>query len=382
VGAGDGRQGSELMNILFVDQFSEPGGGQRCLIDLLAGIERRGCAARVMAPGAGKLLQWSRANGISTHQLPMAQYRNGSKTVRDAIRYAVDIPRVAAAIHGVVHRHAIDVVYVNGPRVLPATVGLSCPIMFHAHSVVAGAPRQVVQWSLQRTNATVMAASGFVARDHRDARVIYSGVADLQCGPRSFGARPARIGILGRIAPEKGHLDFIRASEIIGGQAAFLIYGDTLFSDSTYYRAVRAAAANTPVQFCGWTDDVSAALRQLDILAVPSGPAEAAPRVIMEALSAGTPVVAYRSGGIPELIEHGRTGELTDPDAASLARGILALIAAPDRMARLSRSGREEWSQRFRVEMFRDNVWNLIDRVARRNPHAELRSERATSGAR
>jgi glycosyltransferase involved in cell wall biosynthesis len=120
-------------------------------------------------------------------------------------------------------------------------------------------------------------------------------------------------------------------------------------------------ARDAPVEFCGWTDAVGDVLRDLDILAVPSGPGEGASRVVLEAFSAGTPVVAYRSGGIPEVIENDRTGVLTEsPDFESLAREIRLLMNDPGRMERLSAAGRREWERRFRVETFRANVCDVL----------------------
>ena len=364
------------MNILFLDQFSEPGGAQFCLRDLMPEIVRRGWKPRLMVPGNGELVKWIDRLGIPVHTLPLRAYSNGRKTALDFMRFSIDGPRIAAAIRRVVREERVDVVYVNGPRVLPAVLGLPCPILFHAHSRVRlGSSRMLLGWTLRATNATVIAASKFVgescvqAPGCRTARVIYNGIDDLRNGARNFDRRPLRVGMIGRIAPEKGQIDFVRAAGQItknGGDAEFFVYGDKLFADAAYDAQVRSLAENSNVTFCGWTDDVSRALHDLEILAVPSGPDEAATRVIMEAFSAGTPVVAYRSGGIPELVEDCRTGVLTEAaDFESLARCIRMLMQNRDLMGRLSAAGRREWQRRFRVERFRTNVCDLLESVAR-----------------
>jgi glycosyltransferase involved in cell wall biosynthesis len=341
------------VNILFVDQFSDPGGAQLCLRDLLPEVLGRGWQSRLMAPGPGEFV---------THPLALGPYTNGSKSMRDYLRFSIDMPRAALAIRRVVQEGSIDLLYVNGPRVLPAAIGISCPVVFHAHNHVSGfVPRTLVSQSVRLTGALVIAASQFIARAYTEARVIYNGVADLSGGPRSFQNRPVRIGIIGRIAPQKGQLDFVRAAGIIEN-ARFFVFGEELFGNSRYTRAVKDLAANAPVEFRGWTNDVGGALRDLDILAVPSGRAEAATRVIPEAFSAGTPVVAYRAGGIPELIEHGRTGVLTErPDFESLARSLQALAGDQAMLERLSAAGRTEWERRFRVETFRTNICDLLE---------------------
>jgi glycosyltransferase involved in cell wall biosynthesis len=370
------------MRILFLDQFSEAGGAQRCLMDLMPEIQARGWEPHLMAPGNGPLLEWSREAGIPTYSLPMSEYSNGGKTVRDLLRFGLDVPRVKAAIQEVVRRHDIELIYVNGPRVLPAVVGVYRPVVFHSHNRVTGAHCQrLLRWALRHTEATLISASSFVAQTCRNlanndrAHVIYNGAADHWQGSRDFSRGPARVGLIGRIAPEKGHLDFLRAAAVLAKDrvpaAQFFVYGDRLFSDAGYDRTVRALAEHASVQLCGWTDNVPEVLRELDILVVPSGSAEASPRVILEAFSAGTPVVAYRSGGIPEIIDDGRTGVITAaPRFESLAASIRSLLSDPERMERLSVGGRQEWQRRFTLQMFRQNICEVLEKCGAALPRA------------
>jgi glycosyltransferase involved in cell wall biosynthesis len=85
--------------------------------------------------------------------------------------------------------------------------------------------------------------------------------------------------------------------------------------------------------------------------------------VILEAFSAGTPVVAYPSGGIPELIRHDDTGWLTArSDHQSLAESIERLLSDAELRMRLARNGRREWESRFRLERFQSDVCDLLER--------------------
>jgi glycosyltransferase involved in cell wall biosynthesis len=208
-------------------------------------------------------------------------------------------------------------------------------------------------------------------------RVIYNGVSDHGFHSRNSSAGPVRVGILGRIAPEKGHLDFLRAAVAIPDRTTvqFSIIGASLFSDVTYEKNVRTAGAVAGVEFRGWTDDVSQVLHDLEILVVPSAGHDASPRVILEALSAGTCVVAYPSGGIAELIRDGYNGLLTtSPSAGELTNLIRALAANPELRSRLASNGRREWEARFRVGRFRSEVCDEIFAAATwREPFANGR---------
>ena len=359
------------MNILFVDQFSQPGGAQQCLMELLPEVQARSWNPFLLAPGHGELVSRCREFGIPVDALPLGAYSGGGKTAFDALRFAREVPRVRSTIRRAVAKHRIDLVFVNGPRALPAAGGTGLPVIFHAHSPVAGRlPRIVAERSVRSMRATVIAVSKFVAQRYPGARTIYNGVPDYGGSGRSLGGLASRIGIAGRIAPEKGHLDFVHMAHAIAGHndgrsARFLVYGDRLFSAARYDQAVRAAAAGAPIEFCGWKNDIGAVMRDLDVLVVPSDPSEAATRVIMEAFSAGTPVVAYRCGGIPELVQDGRTGLLAEwPDREALTRKVLSLIADPAKMEQLSAAGRREWDQRFRIRRFQTSVCDVMKDVA------------------
>lgn len=82
------------MKILFLEQFSEMGGGQRNLLDLLPAICERGWKALVAAPGAGPLFDAARATGAETAAMVLGQYTDGRKTSADAMRFVFDTARL------------------------------------------------------------------------------------------------------------------------------------------------------------------------------------------------------------------------------------------------------------------------------------------------
>jgi glycosyltransferase involved in cell wall biosynthesis len=246
--------------------------------------------------------------------------------------------------------------------------------LFHSHSLLdKGYARTIAGWVLRGPNTRVFTCSEFTSQSLKQlvgaesVRVVYNGVSDQGFRPRNASAGPVRVGILGRIAPEKGHLDFLRVAAAMPDRTnvQFSIIGAALFSDGTYEQSVRNAGEAAGVEFQGWTDNVSQALHDLDILVVPSAGHDASPRVILEALSAGTCVVAYPSGGIPELIRDGYSGLLTtSPSAAELTNMIGVLAANPELRSRLASNGRREWETRFRVERFRSEVCAEISQAA------------------
>ena len=85
-------------------------------------------------------------------------------------------------------------------------------------------------------------------------------------------------------------------------------------------------------------EDLARWYRAVDLLVLPSH-SEGTPLVVMEALCCGTPVLATRVGGIPELIEPGITGELVNPGQPGLlAAKLVDLLGSPAELARMRKA--------------------------------------------
>jgi len=133
------------------------------------------------------------------------------------------------------------------------------------------------------------------------------------------------VGAVGRLEPVKGFSYFMAAADDIAARApkaCFVHVGDG--SEAPALQS-KAAGLNGRVKFLGLRDDVPALMAAFDVLVVPSLN-EGMGRVILEAGAAGTPVVATRVGGIPEIVREGTTGLLVPPrDAKSIAGAVLGL---------------------------------------------------------
>jgi glycosyltransferase involved in cell wall biosynthesis len=218
-------------------------------------------------------------------------------------------------------------------------------------------------------HARVIACCRFVSDPWRpfvrpeNLSVIYNGVP----GPASLlppREGPPRAGCIGRIAPEKGQREFLAAASIVCRalpDCRFLVYGAPLFSEPRYSEEVRAAAAGLPVEFAGWVPDVYAALAGLDLVLAPSAAHEATPRVVLEAFAAGVPVVAFRSGGIPEVLDHGHGGWLADSVEEMARLSVDFLTAAPEVRAAVGQAARDNWRRRFTLDRFQEAVIRQLE---------------------
>ena len=167
----------------------------------------------------------------------------------------------------------------------------------------------------------------------------------------------ARDGVLfvGRLTPHKGVDVLIRA---LPPDARLTVIGsegqDPSPPESDYPKLLRTLAAGRPVEFLGAIDDDELArrYRTASVLVIPSvertcygrriAVSELLGLVALEAMASGTPVIASRVGGLPEIVEDGVTGYLVPPgDVASLRRRISDVLDDPAMAAELGSNARE-----------------------------------------
>jgi glycosyltransferase involved in cell wall biosynthesis len=107
----------------------------------------------------------------------------------------------------------------------------------------------------------------------------------------------------------------------------------------------------------GWINDAAALLRHVDVLVAPSRQ-EPFGTVLAEAMAVGTPVVATRVGGLPEVVDDGVTGRLVEPgDHDALATAVIDVLAHRERMGRAARAS----ARRFDADAYARRVERLIE---------------------
>lgn len=191
-------------------------------------------------------------------------------------------------------------------------------------------------------------------------RVVYGGADPVRFSP---DADALRRGVLfvGRLTPHKG-VD--RLIEALDEDAELRVVGsgghDLNPPERDYPKLLRRLAARRRVEFLGVVHDadLAALYRGAQVLALPSVHVTCYGRKIavsellglaaIEAMASGTPVVASRLGGLPEVVEHGVTGFLVEPGNTAELRERLAQVLGDRRLAeRLGRNARERFLERF-----------------------------------
>lgn len=159
----------------------------------------------------------------------------------------------------------------------------------------------------------------------------------------------ALIGSLGRLDPQKGYRDLIRAARQVVDKrpdVSFAVAGEGC-ERAMLEGQIAATGLGDHFHLCGFRSEVASFLSALDLF-VSSSHWEGLPLAVVQAMQARVPVVATRVGGTPEIVVPEETGTLippSDPDA--LARAILRALSHPADAARMASRGLHSVMERF-----------------------------------
>lgn len=321
-----------MTSVLAVAPVDHPGGAEIGLLRLLVRLQSAGWDVTLTTPGDGPVAAAARERGLRTGRLPLGGLGTGS-----GARAVAAWPRARRLAR------AHDVTYLNGTvcgRLLPALRGRRT--VLHVHDLVDRVP------GFWRSASVVLADSQATAdrlgelgeRAHVVGCPIEPHPPNVDPPWRADG-RPV-VGYVGRIEERKGVLDLVAAAPALAEQGVrVVIVGDDPFgADPGYVARVDAAAA---VERHPWVEGADGLMGALDALVLPSR-AEPFGTVLAEAMNAGTPVVATRVGGLPEVVDDGVTGRLVEPgDPAALAAAVLEVLARREEMGAAASARAARW---------------------------------------
>jgi glycosyltransferase involved in cell wall biosynthesis len=180
----------------------------------------------------------------------------------------------------------------------------------------------------------IFAISGFVANQLQgcfagtDVRVLGGAVDTTVFRPVAADGRADRLAYVGRLVTEKGLWTLLEALDRLDPRLALDVVGEGPLSEPLREAALRRP--NGRLNLLGYLppEGVQEVLGRSVALVVPSLWQEPLGLVVLEAIACGVPVIATEVGGIPEIVEHGRTGLLVEPnDPEALARTIALLVS-------------------------------------------------------
>jgi glycosyltransferase involved in cell wall biosynthesis len=237
------------------------------------------------------------------------------RTTYDVLRRTIDEVARDARVD-LVHAHGVDFFEYLPRAAVPLLVTLHLPLSCYPERGLL--TKRPLTWMNGVSTSQMRSAPPGMRR----VPEIANGVHLDQYAPVREPKRRYAI-CLGRICPEKGFDIALEAAQMAG--LPLLLAGRT-FPYDEHERHFEQRIAPRLRAGCHFIGAVGPArkrslLGRARCLVVPSLIAETSSLVAMEALACGTPVVAFRAGALPDIVEHGRTGFVVD-DVAAMARAL------------------------------------------------------------
>ena len=362
--------------LLFLDHTAALGGGEIALLRLLQTLDRRRFELVVVLFSDGPLVEKLRNSGLECHVLPLSadviQTRKDALGITSLLRLRAAFSAAAFLIRLtlLIRRLKVRLVHTNSLKsdLLGGVAARLArrPVVWHVRDrisadylppSVASTFRKLCRIIPTRVVTNSHATMKTLGEDLPPRfKVVHDGTPVPAEAP-PLGDSP-RIGLVGRIAPWKGQDIFLHAAARLRmkfPQAKFLIIGSALFKESEFDTTLRKLSLDLNltdiVEFTGFCDDITAAMTSLTMLVHASTTGEPFGQVVIEAMALGRPVIATNGGGIPEIIENGRSGLLVPMrDVQSMADAMGQLLADPAQAAEMGKLGRQRVIDCFTIE--------------------------------
>jgi glycosyltransferase involved in cell wall biosynthesis len=367
-----------------------PTGAERSLALLASGLSARGHEVAVATPGRWALRDELEADGVSVTEVPVRQcwlVQYGPQPLwRQAargLRYAWPDPG-SRKLRAWLSELKPDVVHVNclsHLRGAAAARSLGLPVVWHLREILPPGPRR--RWFAGRLHsdaARIVAVSEAVAGWVREeglgdhVKVVHNGVdlpggnVDREVMRGRFGlpAEAIVVGLFSQLVVHKGALDLVRAAHSAVSEMPelhFLIagHGPASFADRLQSEMAAGAAADH-IHLVPPQPEIWELLAAVDVLALPTRWPDPLPRAVMEAMAAGRPVVAYKDGGVSEMVADGETGLLCRRgEVRDLTRAILELAGDEALRGRLGEAGRKRARDLFSVALHVERMEAVLE---------------------
>jgi glycosyltransferase involved in cell wall biosynthesis len=179
-----------------------------------------------------------------------------------------------------------------------------------------------------------------------------------------FNVKNRVIIFIGSLEERKGIKYLLKAFPLIKASVPdvkLLIVGKPLPGQKGYLNMLKNLAKDQNIIFAGTRPDVYDIIAAGDILAAPSL-SEAFGRTVIEAMACGKPVVASNVGGIPEIVEDGKTGILVPPkDEKAIADAVIKLFTSKDLAGSMGAAGRKRAEQSFNIGSQVKEIERILD---------------------
>ncbi len=374
---------ADKIRILYVIDALEFGGGERGFSQLSTGLNRERFKTYLAAHPDSKLEKMVKQENIPFFPIEMDR-RVNFKTIAQLLR--------------IISQNRINIVHSMGARAdffagmavrkLPET-SLVCTVAMPVGGFDIGFIRKIIYKIADHFSSRYVTQFIAVSKAIKEQlvrrcnihsgriTVVYNGVELDQYNQNMNASEKIRyslgitddypiIGAIGRLVYQKGYSHFLRAAKQVYEEkkyVRFVIVGHGPEEDNLKSMA-KSLGISHVCTFAGLRRDIPELLSAFDVF-VLSSVLEGLPRIVIEAMAMGRPIVATDIDGVREELEDGITGLLVPPENSdALAESIIDLLVDKDKSSQMGINARREAEEKFGVDLMLKNVENVYEELS------------------
>ena len=370
------------MNVLIINASSDLYGANRILLQTTAILKPR--KIMLIVPSEGLLTEFLKGNPAYDHvqvkiikEMPVV-FRK--MNLNHGFRLLKNIYSFKRIIKKIKKEFSIDWVYVNTLSsfiIIGILKKLRLKILVHVHEILENdrlSTKTINKYSIKWADKMIAVSEPVklnfekVYNRHNIVTVL-NGISDMYL-PMNSEKLQLTVTLFGRIKPEKGIWFFLDAiallDAVVLAKANFNIIGGVAPGGDHFIAKLKNDIANHPakknIQFISFIPDVRQELNNSDIVVVPSLMKDPFPTTILEAASAGKPVIATNTGGSMQSVKDNCTGFLIDAfDTKKFADCLRLLIESKELREEMGKAARKFYLENFTLEIFNHNFCNAVN---------------------
>ncbi len=371
--------------VLITQKFSSLGGGQKSLVYHLELLDRKRFEPHVMVSNTGWLTQ-----ELDRLQIPWSLAKFGHWG------NLVSLPRNLLLIQHIkryIRTHRIQLVHANehwvGPPSYWAAKQSGIPSICHFRTGLTDlTPGRIKKYLYSRFDRVLPVAevlkealAKYVEHPEK-LMVVRDGVEPFPDEPKYYPQRKSRIVInVGAIYEVKGQAIILEQAIpwLKSSRKNFILFVGGTRQDSDYFERMRQVVAaeglQRQVRFLGSRQDVPRLLRAADLL-VAYSTVEGVPRVVMEAMFAGRPVIVSNTPGMAEVVTDGEVGRILnfDDKTIPLSQCLGHLATDYPLWENMGRKARERALSRYSIRAMSEAIQNVYTDLLQPNDYGRTKS--------
>jgi glycosyltransferase involved in cell wall biosynthesis len=379
---------------LFAHSSAELYGADRILLELTDGLHRLGFQVSVVLPGPGPLHGELQSLGVGVLRRNLGVLRRRYFNPLGLLNRFCRVSSAVRFIRREIRDHGVDVVHSNTTAVLAGVIAArlsGVPHVWHVHEIttrpfwfaktMAFCVGRLTDRAVFVSEATRDHMCSLNAAVRRKSVVIHNGIdprralqgclgqVRAECG---WTSQQVVIGMLGRINWWKGQDKLLDCAIGLSSRyksLRFLMVGGTFDGENQIrdrlLERIEKQSLTGIVVLQDFRPDVGNVFSDIDVFVLPSTEPDPFPTVVLEAMAAGKPIVAFRHGGVCEMVADGTTGLLCTPGSSvEMSEAIARLADSPELRQSMGSAGRDRLHQLFTRDAFIDRFSALYIQMA------------------